>query len=97
MSLNSLSTSEVLSDILDTPVDSNPSKKKVTCKSQDASISNFVADQISEIDYEEQPPYFTIEEELKYTHRYEEGYDLFDAHHQVWSPTRCTHGFWPRY
>ena len=84
VSFNSLSTSEVLSDILDTPVGGNPPKKKVTCRGQDVSSSSFVADQISEIDYEEQPPYFTIEEELKYAHRYEEGYDLFDAHYQAW-------------
>ena len=51
---------------------------------QDASSSSFVTDQIFEIDYEEQPPYFTIEEELKYAHRYEEGYDFFDAHYQAW-------------
>ena len=27
---------------------------------------------------------FTNEEELKYAHRYKEGYDLFDAHYEVW-------------
>ena len=84
VSFNSLSTSEVASDILDAPVDSNLPRKQVTRKDVKASSSSFVDDQTSEIDYEQHAPYFTIEEELKYAHRYEEGYDLFDAHYQAW-------------
>ena len=84
VSFNSLSISEVVSDILDAPVDSNLPKKQVTHKDVKAGSSSFVDDQTSEIDYEQQAPYFTIEEELKYAHRYEEGYDLFDAHYQAW-------------
>ena len=80
MSFNSLSTSEVTSDILDAPVDSNLPKKQVTRTDVKASSSSFVDDQTSELSYEQQA---TIEE-LKYAHRYEEGYDLFDAHYQAW-------------
>ena len=45
---------------------------------------SFVTNQVSEIDSEQQAPYFTVEEELQYANRYEEGYDLFDAHYQAW-------------
>ena len=27
---------------------------------------------------------FTVEQELKYAHRYEEGYDLADVHYEAW-------------
>ena len=84
VSFNSLSTSEVASDILDAPVDSNLPKKQVTRTDVKASSSSFVDDQTSEIGYEQQAPYFTIETELKHAHRYEEGCDLFDAHYQAW-------------
>ena len=56
----------------------------MTRKDVKASSSSFVDDQTSEIGYEQQTPYFIIEEELKCAHRYEEGYDLFDAHYQAW-------------
>ena len=71
-----------LSDLLTVPVSINP-KKQVVRKDQEACRS-FVTNQTSEIDSEQQAPYFMVEEELKYAHRYEKGYDLFDAHYQVW-------------
>ena len=69
------------SDLLNVPVSVSP-KKQVVHTDQEACRS-FVTNQVSEIDSEQQAPYFTVEEELKYANRYEEGYDLFDAHYQA--------------
>ena len=46
--------------------------------------SSFATTHISKIDSEQEAPYFTTEEELRYACRYEEGYNLFDPHYQVW-------------
>ena len=43
-------------------------------------ISTVIVRQIINIEI----PLFTAEEETKFTHRYEEGYDLSGAHYKTW-------------
>ena len=57
--------------------------KEVNC-TDTTHTANSSLDVEKNIDFEQETPYFTIEEELKYARRYEEGYDLYDLHYEAW-------------